>query len=461
MTGLPAAGASIRSRIVAVTAAVAALAILIAGAISLPLLRGSVEAEARAELSGLANLVGVTIRGDAAQPVVPPALYEQLRARSIEAYVVTDETEVLPTGITAADVALVTTGASVSAINDAPGGPVYVEGRPLGRGVGVILVQPTSVTGDPAFALFLRIAAALLIGLVIAVIVGVLAARRITGPLRRTTTAAAALGAGDRAVVLPVEGPAEVRALADAINRLAADLAVSEGRQREFLLSVSHELRTPLTAIRGYAEALRDGVVDDAPAAAEVIGAEAGRLDRLVADLLDLARLGADDFRISVTDVDLVALMREAAAVWRMRGERERVPVTLEVAGPTRACTDPGRVRQLVDNLAENALRVTPSGRPIVLAVRPQEGWAVVEVRDGGPGLKPSDFVDAFAPGVLHARYREVRPVGTGLGLALVDRLTRRLGGHALASPAPEGGARFTCFLPGEGLPCSAWRPTQ
>lgn len=453
-------GSSIRSRIVAVTAAVAALAILIAGAISLPLLRGSVEAEARAELAGLANLVAVTIRGNAEQPFVPPELYAQLRARSIDAYVVTADTAVLPAGITRVEVDAVTTGSSVSGVGESSDGAVYVEGRPLGRDVGVILVQPTWVTGDPAFALFLRIAAALLIGLVIAVIVGVLAARRITGPLRRTTTAAAALGAGDRNVVLTAEGPAEVRALAEAINRLAADLAVSEGRQREFLLSVSHELRTPLTAIRGYAEALRDGVVDDVPAAADVVGAEAARLDRLVADLLDLARLGADDFRITVTDVDLVALMQEAAAVWRMRGERDRVPVTLEVAGPTRVCTDPGRVRQIVDNLAENALRVTPSGRPIVLAVRPQQGWAVVEVRDGGPGLRPGDFAEAFAPGVLHARYREVRPVGTGLGLALVDRLARRLGGHAVASPAPEGGARFTCFLPGEGLPCSTWRPT-
>ena len=115
--------------------------------------------------------------------------------------------------------------------------------------------------------------------------------------------------------------------------------------------------------------------------------------------------------------------------------------------------TDPLRVRQVVDNLAENALRVTPAGRALVLAVRAETWGATVEVRDGGPGLTPDDLVVAFEPAALHERYRGVRTVGTGVGLALVGRLATRLGGSAFAGTAPEGGARLGVALPRDGAP--------
>ncbi|MDQ2748263.1 MAG: sensor histidine kinase, partial [Actinomycetota bacterium] len=106
------------------------------------------------------------------------------------------------------------------------------------------------------------------------------------------------------------------------------------------------------------------------------------------------------------------------------------------------------RVRQVLDGLLDNALRVTPANRPIVLALRGEPGAAVVEVRDGGPGLSEADLAVAFERSVLHERYRGVRQVGTGLGLAIVGRLVARLGGNAEAGHAPEGGARFTIRLP-------------
>ena len=138
----------------------------------------------------------------------------------------------------------------------------------------------------------------LLAGLAAGVVAGLLLARRLARPIRVAATAAARLRAGDRAVRVPVEPPDEVADLAHALNGLAAALATSEGRQREFLLSVSHELRTPLTTIRGYAEALADGVVgaDGAQRHRADMLAEAEHLDRLVGDLLALARLEAADF---------------------------------------------------------------------------------------------------------------------------------------------------------------------
>src|SRR4029079_8434907 len=112
---------------------------------------------------------------------------------------------------------------------------------------------------------------------------------------------------GDRSATLDADGPAEVADLAHAVNALTAALATSEGRQRDFLLSVSHELRTPLTTIKGYAEALADGVVgpDGAQRAGQTMLGEAEHLDRLVADLLGLARLEAADFPLELMDVDL------------------------------------------------------------------------------------------------------------------------------------------------------------
>ena len=112
--------------------------------------------------------------------------------------------------------------------------------------------------------------------------------------------------------------------------------------------------------------------------------------------------------------------------------------------------TDPMRARQILDNLAENALRVSPAGSVIVLATRSDTDGAILEVRDSGPGLTDDDVAVAFEPGVLHERYRGVRPVGTGLGLALVGKLAGGLGGSAQAGAAAEGGARFTVHLPRE-----------
>jgi len=172
-------------------------------------------------------------------------------------------------------------------------------------------------------------------------------------------------------------------------------------------------------------------------------------LERLVTDLLDLSRLGASEVRIEQQLTELRGLVAGAAAVWRDRCAREDVQLTVELPpAEVVATTDAGRVRQILDNLAENALRVTPAGGLIVLAVRAVDGAAEIEVRDSGPGLTPEDRAEAFEPGVLYERYRGVRPVSSGVGLALVGRLAQRLGGSAGVGTAAEGGAAFTVRLP-------------
>ncbi|TAK71141.1 MAG: HAMP domain-containing histidine kinase [Actinomycetota bacterium] len=433
-------------------AVVAAVAVVVAGLVSIPLVRNAAVAQARSTLGDLADLVAATLDGPRPPDTLDPRLRQLLAAQSVsEAYVVGPGLG-RPEVVSPLVAAQLAAGLDVSTTAATDQGEVFLEGRPLGAGLSVVLVQPASIASQPADDAVRRLAVALVIGLAIAVVIGVLAARRLTRPLRSAADAANRMSAGERDVQLVPEGPAEVAEIAESLNRLSAALAASEGRQREFLLSVSHELRTPLTAVRGYAEALSDGVVapDDVTRTGATMRAEAERLDRLVADLLDLARLGAADFRVDPVELDLASFGADAAEVWRVRCARAGITWHAELPAPVLVRTDPVRLRQIVDNLAENALRVTPAGRPVVLALRPDgDGWFVVEVRDGGPGLTADDLAVAFEPAALYARYRGVRTVGSGVGLALVGSLAQRLGGHAVAGVAPEGGARFTVRLPG------------
>lgn len=331
----------------------------------------------------------------------------------------------------------------------------FVAGRPLPSGDGsIVLVQAQTSASQITSPLRSRIIIALLAGLGVAAIAGILMARRIARPLKLAADEARRMSHGRRDVRLAPEGPLEVVEVSESLNSLASALAESETRERDFFASVSHELRTPLTAIVGYAEALADGVVPPegtADVGATVL-AEATRLKRLAGDLLDLARIGMADFPIEITDVDLADVVRTAADVWHARCAKDGVELRVELPPfPLRIRSDAGRVRQILDGLAENALRVTPRGAPIVLAARPSSpdvAGAVLEVRDGGPGLTEDDVRVAFDRFALHDRYRGERKVGAGLGLALIAGLAARLGGRAAAGRAPEGGARFTVTLP-------------
>ena len=450
----PRARVSIVTRTVLMTSIVAAIVVVVAGLVSYPMVSSSARQQAQGTLGRLADLTAAALdRGPQDRrrdELLPRDLTAALLAEQVRGYYVIPGGPAAP-GMTVAETEALNRGVSISSSGETPEGAVLIEGRPLKGGSSVVLEQPVSVVGGSAMAVLMRFAAALIIGLLIAMPIGYFVARRMTRPLRAARDAANEMARGSRDVRLAPEGPSEIADIAVSLNHLSTALAISEGRQREFLLSVSHELRTPLTAVKGYAEALADGVVapGDVARTGATMGAEAERLDRLVKDLLDLARLGAVTFRMNPIPTDLVEIGSEAAAVWADRCAREDVTFVPELqSSPLPLTTDSMRVRQIIDNLVENALRVSPAGSVIVLAVRSEPGWAVVEVRDSGPGLTADDLSVAFEPGVLHERYRGVRPVGTGLGLAMVGRLATGLGGSAEVGTAPEGGACFTVRLP-------------
>lgn len=343
---------------------------------------------------------------------------------------------------------------------------LLVEAVPERGGPGsVVAVEDVSILHRDA--VLGRFAVALLIGVLVAVVLGVAVARLVTRPLRGLAATAVRLAAGERGLLPGVdtsrpagvhggagatagEDVREVAAIRGALRSLDAELVRSEAAQHEFLLSISHEFRTPLAAVRGYADALADGLVppEDLSRVGRVVGAETQRLDAFVADLLALARLDAEDFPIHVASVDAVPLVSGAAAAWS--GRAATLGVTLRSSASVSSAvleTDEHRIRQVVDGLVENALRVARPGGAVEVHVDAALTGVVLSVVDDGPGLDADDLQRVFVRGALRDRHREDRPVGTGLGLSIAARLVARLGGTITAVPRHTG-AEFRVVLP-------------
>jgi two-component system sensor histidine kinase BaeS len=175
---------------------------------------------------------------------------------------------------------------------------------------------------------------------------------------------------------------------------------------------------------------------------------EAERMERYVADLLALGRLEADDFTLVDADLDVAEVLAEGARSWAQRFERAGLTLSVEAPDGLALRSDPGRIRQVLDVLTDNALRAGSPGDRVVWAAVASPGGVRLEVRDSGPGLTDADAADAFEPGVLHDRYAGQRPGGQGLGLAIAHGLVTRMGGSIRLERAPEGGAAFVVELP-------------
>jgi signal transduction histidine kinase len=280
-------------------------------------------------------------------------------------------------------------------------------------------------------------------GMLLAALISLLLGRLITRPLDRVARASRGLAKRGVSEPVPVEGAVELRSLAISFNEMATQLTDAREAEKAFLLSVSHELRTPLAAVRGYSEALADGAI--APReVADTIGKEALRLERLVGDLLDLARVSRSEFSIERAPVDLDEVAREA--LQRFQAQAKSFDVRLEYVsnGAAPALGDHDRLLQVVSNLIENALRVTPAGGTVRIAVAP----GALTVEDTGPGLAPDELPRAFERFFLYSRHQSERSVGTGLGLAIVKELVDGMKGTVTVKSEPGNGTSITVRLP-------------
>jgi two-component system sensor histidine kinase BaeS len=322
-----------------------------------------------------------------------------------------------------------------------PSAPYYFAARRGNPGT-LILLKPQSTTESllSPYVWGLLIAAAA--GGLLAAVAAFLLARRISRPVDRIAAAARTLARGTHPEPVPVEGATEIATLAGAFNDLAAQLQKAQEAERNFLLSVSHELKTPLTAIRGYAEAVEDGAVEPREAAATV-AAEARRLERLVRDLLDLARMNRTDFSVHNSEIDLAEVADDAVRRYEQQAESFGVELRAVADRAAPAIADADRVLQIVSNLVENALRLTPPGGEVRVVAAP----GVLRVEDTGPGIAETDTEHAFERFYLHERYGLERKVGTGLGLAIVKELTLAMGGDVGVESRPGTLTVFTVRL--------------
>ncbi|MBM3672527.1 MAG: HAMP domain-containing histidine kinase [Actinobacteria bacterium] len=291
--------------------------------------------------------------------------------------------------------------------------------------------------------------------LIVAAAVAAFLARRLTRPIAAMQETAGRIAAGDLSARVATSsrkgrvGPNdELGSLADSIDAMADDLETARGHERAFLLSVSHDLRTPLTSIKGYAEGLADGVIarpDDRARAATVIATEARRLERLVADLLDLARLDTHAFSLAPVPIDARSVVGDAVEGFAPAAEELGVALHLAPGAPVPTNADPERLAQIVANLVENALKYAATS--VTVAVVQHDGRIELRVDDDGPGIAESERGRVFER-LYTARTTPGRKVGTGIGLAIVHELAVAMGGEATCDPLEAGGTRFVVRLP-------------
>ena len=282
--------------------------------------------------------------------------------------------------------------------------------------------------------------------------VAVMLSRRLAGPLSQARDATQQIAGGDLSARVPVDERRqdEIKDLSTSINEMAASLERSQNLERRFLMSISHDLRTPLTSIRGYGEAISDGTSDNQEQAAEVIVSEAIRLERLVGDLLDLARLDAKEFSLEyrLTDVGIVG--QEVCAGFAQEAADRDIDLQVISEGPVAGRCDPGRVAQIIANLVQNALKFADSLVRVEsrLESRGDADWAVITVDDDGPGISEEDRPHVFER-LYVARHAPLpQEAGSGLGLAIVAELTEAMGGEVSVAARPPSGTRFTVEIP-------------
>jgi signal transduction histidine kinase len=310
----------------------------------------------------------------------------------------------------------------------------------------LVVAEPESALRSRWLQLFWEMALAFGIGIPVAGVLVVYFTRRIARPLEMLATAADEVADGHYDVAVPERTwGSEVERLAARFREMTARLSESEQLSRNFLMSVSHELRTPLTAIRGHVAALREGVLDDEASRSrslEVISEEALRLERLVGDVLDLAKLDARRFALLREEVDMRALCERAYATFAEEAKARGVEYDLELGEGAVLVTDGDRVLQIVTNLIANALHWTPEGGRVDLGLVTENGEVSVAVADTGPGIEPEAEERIFRP------FWSGDGGGTGLGLTIARELAVALGGRLELHSELGHGSRFVLVLP-------------
>ncbi|SNY47430.1 sensor histidine kinase [Paractinoplanes atraurantiacus] len=286
-------------------------------------------------------------------------------------------------------------------------------------------------------------------GLVIVAILGTfLIARQVSRPVRRLTGASQMLAAGMLDVRVRVKGESELARLAASFNTMAGALEQSEERQRRLIADVAHEMRTPLSNLRGYLEALSDGVVDPSPELFASLHEETLLQGRILDDLQVLALAEAGDLGYTKTPADLTELAATGVTAQQARAAEAGVTLTLEPSPPVWVEADQDRLRQVLGNLLSNAIRYTDKDGQVVVRVHEERGEAILTVRDTGVGIAAGDLPHVFERFWRADKARQRATGGTGLGLTIAQRIVTDHQGSIEVTSQPHLGTTFTVRLP-------------
>ena len=472
----PAPWRTLRGRLVLAAVAGLVTAAVVFAAVGAGLIRSQSQAVARGELDRQARALAAIVSGQAERAAERGTEFRSYRPDALEA-LVGPEARVYYTGLQLTPGAERPTGEfpTVAAdeldydildaegvqridfrlpdsdeVYEATAAPVYLGESTFGA---ILLARPPGQLASAWPDVAGRVVGAAGIGLAVALGLMLLLTRRLTRPLTAMQAATHRVAEGDLRTQLGPTGTQELDELASDFNRMVSRLAERDGETREFLMRVTHDLRTPLTAIRGHTAALSDGVVpsEDVPRSLAAIENEATRLETMVADLLDLARLDTHRFKLDLGRVEPSDILDRAFDAMEAEAASRGVAYERRIDALPALVTDESRVQQIVTNLLDNALRWTPSGGTVRLEGQalPGGGFAAA-VTDTGPGVPGGQEERIFDPFQSFETPDGRR--GSGLGLAISRQLARALGGDVRVESREGAGSRFVLELPGKGV---------
>ena len=308
----------------------------------------------------------------------------------------------------------------------------------------VVLIEYFAFRGEGFWAGFFAFATVLILGLS-----NFWLRDKLISPLIGLGDFAKHISSGSYGDVSEVQSVDEIGKVMMELNQLSLRLSESEKTQTEFVSSVSHELRTPLTAIKGWSETLLiEGELDDTDArrGIEIINSEAGRLTNMVEELLEFSRIRNGRFTLNIESVDMCAILDEIVFTYDELIKKDDFEIVYDAPaeGVPPVSGDPRRLRQVLLNVIDNALKYGKSGKKLILKINAEGEYVKICIRDFGPGISKEDL-----PHVKERFYKgQSKQRGNGIGLAVCDEIIMRHKGELIIENAEGGGVLVTILLP-------------
>jgi len=355
------------------------------------------------------------------------------------------------TGSVVADTGKVSTGEQHPLTHLQNGVAITIDNKTVGTVLVGSMIEPVLNPADEDFLNSVNwsiLVTSLTVGLLV-LIFGSLLFWQITSPLRALTQASEAIASGKLNQRVQVRSEDEIGRLARAFNRMAESLALADTQRRNLLADIAHELRTPLTVIQGNLEGLLDGVFDLTPENVATVHRQTMVLNRLVADLRDLALAEAGQLKLELKPTDLAEVAATLGKTLETQAHEKGIVLKFEISDtPLMVQADEQRITQVLFNLLTNAMRYTPTGGTITISAEVRDRAVVISVRDTGIGISPEELPHVFDRFYRANHSRTFSTDGSGLGLTIAKQIVEALGGHIWAQSSLGMGSTFAFRFP-------------